>query len=452
MGSKSLLNVLLVVSTNFRFLVVLLFFQLPSRAQTPSYYNGVAQIIQKKCGICHYKEGYAPFSLSTFEEVKRHSKEMTLVVSSGSMPPWKANAHFRDFADNRSLDSSEKQALLSWLKADMPLGKKLDLVQPGKELVQSKPDILLKMPRPYSLAASNKNTYICYKVPFELDSAHAISGLQFFPGLKTLVHHASYQIFEVAESIDLKLGPDYYVYNEDSINRVDDMRDFAYFNMIGKRGEHPREVYHGGWLPGTGLIKFPDKVGFNLPKRGVLLIRSLHYSPSSVKANDQSALGLYYSSAPISREVGFAAFQPKNPSPGYGWTIPADTIYKAHLNVRFNNDVSLLHINPHMHLIGKTFRAYAVSANGDTIRLVDIPNWDFNWQDFYRFKHMVKIPAGSVLHATATYDNTSKNPFNPNQPPKAMPFETGMDESNEMMRLVLLFLPYQKGDEEISLE
>lgn len=428
-------------------------FHLQGKAQSPaSYYNGVAQIIGKKCGICHYKEGYAPFSLSTYEEVKRHSKEMGLVIASGSMPPWKANAHFRDFADNRSLDSAEKQALLDWLKNGMPLGKKSDLVQPEKTAKLPKPDVLLKMPRPYSLAASNKNTYICYKIPFELDSAHAISGLQFFPGLKTLVHHASYQIFEVAESIDLKLGPDYYVYNEDSINRVDDMRDFTFFKMIGKQGENPREIYHGGWLPGTGLIKFPEKVGFNLPKRGVLLIRSLHYSPSSVEANDQSALGLFYSSVPILREVGFAAFQPKNPSPGYGWTIPADTIYRAHLNVKFNNDVSLLFINPHMHLIGKTFRAYAVSAKGDTIKLVDIPDWDFNWQDFYRFKNMVKIPAGSVLHATATYDNTSKNPFNPNQPPKAMAFETGMDESNEMMRLVILFLPYQKGDEEISLE
>lgn len=441
------------VNIKFSFLLVLVFSQFLGSAQfSQAYYSSVPQIIQRKCGICHYKDGYAPFALSTYEEIKRHSKEMGIVIASGSMPPWKANAHFRDFAGNRSLDSLEKQTLLNWLKADMPLGKRSDWVQTMKEVGLPKPDVLLKMPRPYNLTASNKNTYICYKIPFELDNDYPISGLQFFPGLKTLVHHASYQIFEVAESVDLNGGPDYYVYSEDSINRVDDNRDFNYFKMLGKHGEYPREVYHGGWLPGTSLIKFPKGIGFSLPKRGVLLIRNLHYSPSSVDAYDQSAIGFYCSLAPIERQVGFAAFQPKNPSPGYGWTIPADTIYKAHLNVRFNNDVSLLHINPHMHLIGKTFRAYAVSTKGDTINLVDIPDWDFNWQDFYRFKKMLKIPAGSILHATATYDNTMNNPFNPNQPPKAMAFETGMDESNEMMRLVLLYLPYQEGDEEIELE
>jgi hypothetical protein len=167
---------------------------------------------------------------------------------------------------------------------------------------------------------------------------------------------------------------------------------------------------------------------------------------------DQSALGFYVSKLPITRTVGFAAFQPRNPSPGFNWTIAADTIHRAHLNVKFNNDVSLLFINPHMHLIGKTFKAMAITPNADTIPLVHIADWDFNWQDFYRYKKMVKIPAGSVLHAEATYDNTNQNPFNPNYPAKSMPFETGMNESNEMMRLVILYLPYLVGDENISLE
>ena len=421
-------------------------------AQTVSYGKDVLPILSKKCLNCHYENGYAPFALTNFEEIKRHSKEMAVVIENGSMPPWKANSTFRDFAGNRSLNAEEKKVLLQWIKEGANKGKleKKDLVQAAT--VKDIPNIVLKMPRAYQLKASSKNTYICYKIPFELDSNFAINGLKFLPGNKAALHHATYQIFEVSEDVDVYAGPDYFTYKEDSVNRVEDLRDFDYFKMIGKNGEMPQEVYHGGWLPGTDKIKFPEGIGFDLPKRGVLLIRSLHYSPSAVAAKDQSALGLYTSNKPIERKVGFAAFQPRNPSPGFTWQIPADTIYKAHLNVKFNNDVSLLHINPHMHLIGKTFKAYAVTMLGDTIPLVDIPEWDFNWQDFYRFKSIIKIPAGSILHAEASYDNTNANPNNPNYPAKAMAFETGMDESNEMMRLVLLYLPYREGDESINLD
>jgi hypothetical protein len=419
--------------------------------QTVSFSQEVLPVLEKKCFTCHYPNGYAPFELTDVAAIKRHLREMAIVIKNGSMPPWKANAGFRDFAANRSLSEAEKKLLLMWLKQGAKVDS-VDLHQKQITFKKDSPDVLLKMPRPYFLKASQKNTYICYKVPFNLDSTYAISALKFFADKKQVVHHATYQIFEVDTTVNVFEGPDYFTYSEDSVNRVVDDRDFNYFKMMGAKGELPREVYHGGWLPGTDKIVFPTGIGFTLPKRGVLLIRSLHYSPSAADLLDQSALGLYASHMPIERQVGFAAFQPRNPSPGYTWTIPADTVYKAHLNVKFNNDVSLLHINPHMHLIGKTFRAYAVTKFGDTIPLVDIPEWDFNWQDFYRFKSIVKIPAGSVLHAYATYDNTNANPNNPNFPAKAMAFETGMDESNEMMRLVILYLPYRAGDENISLE
>lgn len=420
--------------------------------QSVSFYQDVLPLIHRKCATCHHQNGYAPFALTNYEEVKRHTKEMAVVISNHSMPPWKADVNYRDFAANRSLSLAEKELIISWIKAgayqDIPDKRKLTFTVYKPDT----PDILLQMSEPYLLKASNKNTYISYKIPFELDSNYAISGIQFFPGAKIAVHHASYQVFELSADADVFAGPSYLTYQEDSINRVDDIRDFNYFKMIGKSGELPKELYHGGWLPGTDKITFPRGVGFNLPKRGVIIIRSLHYSPSPIDVSDQSAIGFYISIFPIGRTVGFAAFQPRNPSPGYTWTIAADSIYRAHLNVKFSNDVSLLFVNPHMHLIGKTFKAMVVTPQSDTIPLVYIPEWDFNWQDFYRFKKMVKIPAGSVLHAEATYDNTNQNPFNPNYPAKSMPFETGMNESNEMMRLVILYLPYLIGDENISLE
>ncbi|HEX6641761.1 MAG TPA: peroxiredoxin, partial [Thermoanaerobaculia bacterium] len=47
-------------------------------------------------------------------------------------------------------------------------------------------------------------------------------------------------------------------------------------------------------------------------------------------------------------------------------------------------------------------------------------DWDFNWQGAYRFNEPVTIPTGSQFLLTAHYDNSSSNPRNPNDPPKAV--------------------------------
>ena len=115
-------------------------------------------------------------------------------------------------------------------------------------------------------------------------------------------------------------------------------------------------------------------------------------------------------------------------------------------------DQSVLYVWPHMHLIGKQYKAYAVAPGGDTIRLINIPDWDFRWQEIYRFKKPVRIPRGSVIHIEGTYDNTANNPFNPFNPPQFILSQGDMKTTDEMMTLMMAFLPYREGDENISLE
>jgi len=106
-----------------------------------------------------------------------------------------------------------------------------------------------------------------------------------------------------------------------------------------------------------------------------------------------------------------------------------------------------------MHIIGKEYMAYAIPPNGgDTIRLVHIPRWDFRWQEIYRFPKLVKIPKGSVIHLECTYDNTADNPFNPNSPPRNIFSYGDMRTTDEMMTLMMIFLPHKEGDEKIDLQ
>jgi hypothetical protein len=104
-----------------------------------------------------------------------------------------------------------------------------------------------------------------------------------------------------------------------------------------------------------------------------------------------------------------------------------------------------------MHLLGKHYTAFAISPKGDTIKLVNIPDWDFRWQEIYRFKKLVPVPRGSRLVINGTYDNTANNPFNPFNPPR-MVYSTGnMETINEMLTLLMVFLPYKPGDENLDI-
>jgi len=115
-------------------------------------------------------------------------------------------------------------------------------------------------------------------------------------------------------------------------------------------------------------------------------------------------------------------------------------------------DISILTVNPHMHLLGKSFKGYALKPNGDTIRLISIPKWDFNWQYFYTFPKMVKVPAGSVIVAEGVYDNTTKNLYNPFNPPQTVTDQNGsMKATDEMFQFIISYLPYKEGDELIEL-
>ena len=103
-----------------------------------------------------------------------------------------------------------------------------------------------------------------------------------------------------------------------------------------------------------------------------------------------------------------------------------------------------------MHVFGKSLKAFAITPAGEVVPLISIPKWQFNWQLTYPFKNLLKIPGGSVIYVQATYDNTSHNLLNPDNPPKTVVY--GWGTKNEMMNLVLEFVEYLTGDEKIVIK
>ena len=128
--------------------------------------------------------------------------------------------------------------------------------------------------------------------------------------------------------------------------------------------------------------------------------------------------------------------------------IPADSQPTFYISYKVEKDISLISVMPHMHFLGKSFAALASTPDGETIPLIKIENWDFNWQSTYLYKNLLKIPAGSVILVAATYDNTQTNNANPHNPPKDISY--GWNSTDEMCNLIIYYVDYTEGDEKIE--
>jgi hypothetical protein len=113
-------------------------------------------------------------------------------------------------------------------------------------------------------------------------------------------------------------------------------------------------------------------------------------------------------------------------------------------------DIDVLAVYPHAHFLGREMQGYAVLPNGTKEWLVWIKQWDFNWQGDYRYAKPVRLPKGATLHLQFSYDNSTNNPVNPNQPPQRVVY--GEKSNDEMCELGLQILARPGNDQRILSE
>lgn len=184
-------------------------------------------------------------------------------------------------------------------------------------------------------------------------------------------------------------------------------------------------------------------------------MNTLHYGPSYKDTTDRSRFNLWFTDTPPERPMRELALGTLGMSPVVPpLIIPPDTVMTFTTSMTVPKDISVITINPHLHLLGKHFLAYAVTPARDTIPLIRINNWDFRWQYAYTFTHMLHVPKGSVIRVEASFDNTANNPNNPHDPPHLVrePEKGSMRTTDEMLQFFVNYLDYRPGDEQFSLE
>jgi len=384
----------------------------PPQVSGPTFSNEVVRIFQQHCQTCHHEGDIAPFPLVTYADAKPYAQLIKFMTQTRQMPPWKPSEGCGDFEGERRLTQHEIDTIAQWADNGAPEGNRAQLPAPlefnsGWRLGQ--PDLVLANPEPYT-PPHGTDTYRCFTVPTNLISTAYVRAVDTHPGDRETVHHLLTFIDTTGASVALDEadpGPGYTCFGGPG------------FDTTGTLG---------GWAPGSPPLEMPENVGFELPPSSRLVMQ-VHYHPhhGNHPEPDRTEFGVYFAREKPAKTMLIL------PLINDTFTIPPhDSNYRvdAELPILVPFPVQLWLIAPHMHLLGREMTVQMTPFGGTPQCLIDIQDWDFNWQGAYRYKEPVRIPAGARISLSAYYDNSSNNPLNPNDPPR--PVSWGEATTDEM--------------------
>jgi len=386
------------------------------------------------------------------------------------MPPWPADTSYSHFREEKTISDEEINLIKQWVEDGAPLGEAPPSPKGGinspddsaKWLASSlhptsggrgAPDLVLHMKKSFFIEGNNKDHFMMMKIPFELPQDTFIRTIEIIPGNRKLVHHINAHLvqYDYNAKKDLNAG-------ERAVNTEEMAKPEAYkkLDLQNDDGTYPLLTPSvTNYLPGVETSFYPEGIGgYRVKRKCVLLLDNIHYGPSPVDTIDSTTFNVFFSAVAPRRPtaefiLGTSGISTVEPT----LVIQPNTVQTFRTKYIVPEDLSILTINPHMHLLGKSFLAYAITPAGDTIHLIKIPIWNFRWQYFYTFPKMMKLEKGTVIYVEGVYDNTANNPLNPFSPPRVVSEREGsMRTTDEMFQLIVTFTPYQQGDENVSLE
>jgi tetratricopeptide (TPR) repeat protein len=389
----------------------------PTFAQDPAprrltFGRDIAPIISDKCTSCHRRGGGAPFALTEYADVRSRATLIAQVTRARVMPPWKPQAPVGVFLDDRRLTQEQIARIQRWVDEGAVLGDEAPRGDAGsagpripgsptangtREWELGTPDLVVTMPQAFTLPAEGKDTIRSFVVPVPAGGARYVRGIEFHPDVVGVVHHANIKIDVTGSS-----------------RRIDADDDEPGFDGSGPNARFPDGQFLG-WTPGQRPHVSDDNV-WVLPA-GADLVIEIHLTPTGKPERVQSSVGLLFSSQPPRRMPSMVRLGNQR------LDIPAgERRYVSRDAYVLPVDVDVLAVQPHAHNLARTVTGSARLPDGRTEPLIEIADWDFRWQDVYRYTRPIHLPRGTTLEMTYTYDNSDQNARNPHRPPRRVTF------------------------------
>jgi Flp pilus assembly protein TadD len=387
----------------------------------------IAPIVFRNCAQCHHPGEAGPFALLTYAEVKSHARQIAFVTSKRLMPPWLPDPGELKFADELRLSDEEIATIQTWVDQGQIEGNPEDLpAQPrfaaGWQL--GKPDVIARASKPYLLPANGSDSYWNFVFRTPVHRLQWLRAIEIRPGDKRLVHHANVLVDREESGRRLEKEPG---------------AGFSGMELTIESEAFDPDSHFLFWKPGSLPYVEPDGMALRLDKSTDLVLNT-HFQPSGKSELIQPTLGLYFTDKPATMHpilVQLDNDRRLDIPPGEKNFLVSD-------DFTLPVDASVLAIYPHAHYLGKDLLAIAALPDGTKKILIHIGNWNLNWQAVYRFVQPVDLPAGTTISMRFTYDNSSENIRNPNQPPKRV--TAGNRASDEMAHLWLQVLPRGAAD------
>ena len=424
-------------------------------AATPTFNEHVAPILFDNCVSCHRADQIAPMVLTSYQDARPWALAIKDKVVQREMPPWHADPRFGSFVNDRRLTQEQIDIIAAWAdggapEGDTPLTVELPVFDDGWVHPSGRPpDFILAMDEPFDVPAQGElpNFTIYQELPQELqEKQRFVEAIQMLPGVIQVVHHASFGIRPLQAGTMVGTGelfPGGPVV-DGALLQSDTGESVGFVGDANETEASDGDTTPGGgdimafccYVPGGGFQQFRPGVGKRIPTEGYVAW-GMHYTSIGRPVTDQTRLGLWYQDEITHEIAGIGAggssthivqgkqlvddaFTPLRTN-GVGNAgfpaipvIPAFTDDWAITQIRtFPDDVTLYLMWAHMHTRGQEMTYLVTYPDGREEVLLSVPNYDFNWQQFYELDEPVKIPAGSTLKIIGSYDNSVANKWNP---------------------------------------
>jgi hypothetical protein len=345
-----------------------------------SYVNDVVPILERRCSSCHREGGVAPWAMDSHQMVSGWSPMMRETLLTMRMPPAQIDNVFVDkFVDLHFITDAEKAVLVKWIDAGSPVDGEIDplaLERAQKsDWVLGEPDLIVEFP-PQEIPASGVLEYKFVPVEIGLDQDRWVRAYEFDIGDKAALHHV-----------------------------------VAYTQDERQQRQNPSgggsRTNFGGYAPGREYVSFEADTGILLEQNMRFMVQ-FHYTTIGRKLTDVTRIGLYFHETPPKYPLSRTAVMD-----GEFVIPPGVADYRVTARANISNDSYLYNIAPHMHYRGKWLKYRVEYPDGSAENLLSIPNFQHNWQMIYKLKEPMFLPAGSVIVAEGSYDNSERNPLNP---------------------------------------
>jgi tetratricopeptide (TPR) repeat protein/mono/diheme cytochrome c family protein len=399
-----------------------------SASAGPTFYRNIAPIIYQNCSTCHRPGESGPFSLLSYDDVKRHAAQIAAVTKSRFMPPWLPEPGHGEFEEERRLTDKQIGLIQAWVKAGAPAG--LPSSGPhapnfSSEWKLGKPDLVLHVAQPYHLAANANETFWNFVIPVPITATRWVKAMEVRPGNARVFHHANVIIDRSGSARRKELTPG---------------AGFEGMDLTVEEDTFDPDGHFLSWKPGSDPVVEPDGLAWRA-EPGMDLVLNVHLRPSGKEETVDPEIALYFTDKPQTKFPMLVQLEHDG-----AIDIPAgDKDFVVTDQFQCPLDVQVLAVYPHAHYLATLMEAYATLPDGTRQWLVRIPHWDLNWQGVYRLKKPLMLPKDTVISMSYHYDNSSGNVRNPNNPPKEV--KGGNRALDEMSHFWLQVLPVGQGDQ-----